>query len=761
MFSESKAAGRGEQRGFKHMPHFFPWLCSGLKAHQTGGDLGLRGPFRRSAESHLEDLAPQGKIKEEIQRNEKDKHKKSVPRGNGMGLARRLPLVLRGRHILSEGLGKTKEDGSSKKDPSPELVPNSDSGTRLPVQDGPQDLGNNGITVQDFYSEHSPVRTPGSHLNLPSTPQSDGVGTPLRKYGPLAPIPAPVPPGEQIVQEAQNPKVPSALSVEEDREKLSGYLRRTYRQRDPTFSCWINSSTWGTIDRQQGFKSSVSCPQEKSTDSPSQRDSARPEELPGARFNHRGSFKGDVLSRERPHTDTGFTRTLPGRRKPRPKSDLVQTRGPEQAWVQPRAAGAVDSTSAAANEPGHLGPRCNRKAVRSQIKRVVVNLEQVVGALRNVQQEMKEVVEQIDYLTSAIDLNAQEEEGKMEVGEGRGGGGGRGDVTRPPSNSSSSSTSASTTSGVTVGSIHPPKLSEQEEEEEEEEKAEETGSTPMSTSTLKRGDHLRNHTNPRECGSPTARPTPCTQTTVHHLSEKTPTLHNARTTESSQKRGAPPSYGHLALHASSPINRAGQSQPQPQRPASQSLAPSPRRSSPSPARPPTPGLSPLPVGPPSATSNSPAPPSPLATLSPAFPSPVALSLSLPHPSHVATRALSGSCESPLSRHPSASPPSPSPSPSPARPPTPSGPPGLSETLPARTDREGEESQAHSAGLARLASRESATLPERIRNPPAQGRRGRKPPPYPHSRLFECGRRAKEPRQAPPYPEKRRLLSTTV
>ena len=387
------------------MPHFFPWLCSGLKTHQSGGgggDLGLRGAFRRSAEPRLEDLAPQGRIKEEIQPGrDKEKHRKSVPRGNGMGLARRLPLVLRGRHILSEGLGKAKDGGPGKKGPSPEPAPQPDSETRPAVQDGPPDPGNNGVTVQDFNPEPSPVRTPGSQLSLPSTPQSEGVGPPLRKYGPLAPIPVPVPvtPGKQVVQEAPNPAAPSQRSTaEEDREKLSVFLRRTYRQRDPAFSCWINSPTWGTIDRQRGFKSSVGGQQERSTDSPGQRPPAGRDELPGGRFNHRGSFKGDVLSREHPpHTDTGLTRTLPGRRKPRPKSELVQSRGPEQVWVQPRATGAVDCTgaaaaaAAAANEAGHLGARCHRKAVRSQIKRVVVNLEQVVGALRNVQQEMKEV----------------------------------------------------------------------------------------------------------------------------------------------------------------------------------------------------------------------------------------------------------------------------------------------------------------------------------------------------------------------------------
>ena len=175
-----------------------------------------------------------------------------------MGLARRLPLVLRGRHILSEGLGKAKEDGPGKKDPSPEPVPNSDPGPRPAVQDGPRGPGDDGVPVQGSNPEPSPVRTPGSQLSLPSTPQSEGVGPPLRKYGPLAPVPVPATPGKQVVQEESNLKVPSPRSKEEeDRERLSVFLRRTYRQRDPAFSCWINSPTWSTVDGQRGFKSGV------------------------------------------------------------------------------------------------------------------------------------------------------------------------------------------------------------------------------------------------------------------------------------------------------------------------------------------------------------------------------------------------------------------------------------------------------------------------------------------------------------------------
>ena len=96
---------------------------------------------------------------------------------------------------------------------------------------------------------------------------------------------------------------------------------------------------------------------------------------------------------------------------------------------------------------------------------------------------------------------------------------------------------------------------------------------------------------------------------------------------------------------------------------------------------------------------------------------------------------------PQSDHPSAGPlPPPS-----TRPPPASCPPTDSEPV---SDRE---RRASSAGAAQRPSQVcSGPKPA-----PAQGRRGRKPPPYPHHR------HTKEPRKAPPYPEKRRLLSTTV
>ncbi|KAL6468035.1 hypothetical protein MHYP_G00237120 [Metynnis hypsauchen] len=53
--------------------------------------------------------------------------------------------------------------------------------------------------------------------------------------------------------------------------------------------------------------------------------------------------------------------------------------------------------------------RKNQGTVREQIKQVVTELEDVLGGLKQVQLEMKEVVQQIDILTSNIDLGEEEQ----------------------------------------------------------------------------------------------------------------------------------------------------------------------------------------------------------------------------------------------------------------------------------------------------------------------------------------------------------------
>ncbi|KAG7487969.1 hypothetical protein MATL_G00029030 [Megalops atlanticus] len=59
-------------------------------------------------------------------------------------------------------------------------------------------------------------------------------------------------------------------------------------------------------------------------------------------------------------------------------------------------------------ESGFDGPKMSQAVIRDQIRRVVGDLEGVLGGLKQVHLEMKEVVQQIELLTSNIDLGEEE-----------------------------------------------------------------------------------------------------------------------------------------------------------------------------------------------------------------------------------------------------------------------------------------------------------------------------------------------------------------
>ncbi|KAF0042131.1 hypothetical protein F2P81_005663 [Scophthalmus maximus] len=346
---------------------------------------------------------------------------------------------------------------------------------------------------------------------------------------------------------------------------------------------------------------------------------------------------------------------------------------------------------------------CSRKAVRNQIKRVMDNLEQVLTALRDVHQEMKEVVQQIDYLTSSIDLNEEEEQSRGTRGGNR---------AEPPSDSSSCSGSSS--SEVTLGSSH-----------QRPSEPEGRPGTTDSSGTLRRDRHSRSQSPPSVQLHPVS---------SGLSSERSRTLRFSCSLGSSPRKGGP-----LACN----YNLPSSGPPQLQNLTSHDLTLPPQKSLP--VRPPTPGLSPLTVnlhppkspvaGPSSSIRVSPvSPPSPL---SPKPHPPPALSPSV----IIETKVCS--YRTPQSDHPSAG----LLSPSLTQPPSVSCPPTDSETQTV--------SSAHAASQVRTASAAGA------KPPIAQGRRGRKPPPYPHHRFCEHTKKVKENRKAPPYPEKRRLLSTTV
>ncbi|XP_044055478.1 uncharacterized protein LOC122877677 [Siniperca chuatsi] len=699
MFSDSRAPAPGEQKGFKpHAPHFIPWLRNSLKPNHSS-DLGLNGPYKSSSEA-CNNLTPLERAKGiglfSIQG--KDRAKKGDLRCNGVGMARMLPVVLRGHHILPGSLGKQREDSPARWNQSTELHP--DPNTQISPGDGPQGLSNSSMSAQD---NHTFVRNHSSHLSVLQL-QNDGTSTSVRKYGPL--VRSPPAPGPAVLTEEPNYKVPVVVGMEDRRGKVRDYASSTsYRQRDLHSSGWLSSDTQGLIERQQGSTSSFSYIKQQSRNSQSQRDLTALREPPAEGFN--GPLNGVIFSTEVPHRGLGCTTTLRGPRKPRPSLERIANLDQNQTWVQYRPTNEGEFQR---KEAG-----CSRKVVRNQIKRVVDNLELVLTALRDVHQEMKEVVQQIDYLTSSIDLNEEEQQRNEE-----------GDSTKPPSDSSSSSGSSS--SEVTIGSTHQRPL----------EPGDQPGTTD-SSGTLRRDHHSRSQSPPNVLLCPV------TSGFSSERSRFTCSL------GSSPRQGGPLRYNNN-LPSSNP--------PQLQNLTSNDLTLSPQRSIP--VRPPTPGLSPLTVNlhhanSPGSQPHSPGPSSSIRISPVSPPSPLSPKPQPPptlNPSVIIENKI-GSYKTPKSDHPSAGPLSPLST----QPPSASCPPTDSETQTvSNNDRE---RRASSAGPIHRPS-QVYTAPAATAKPStAQGHRGRKPPPYPHHRPSEHTKKVKEPRKAPPYPEKRRLLSTTV
>lgn len=347
MFSDSGAPAPGEQKSFKHhTPHFIPWLRNSLKPHH-GSDLGLNGPYKSASEapSHLTPLErAKGIGLFSIQGKEK---RKGELRLNGVGMARILPVVLRGHHLLPGSLGKQKQDRASKWSQPPELP------SDLVAGDLQQGLSDNSTSAPEHNS---------SLLQA----QSHGTGT--STYGPLVGGPP-----------AASPEDPErkATEVEEPKVNVWDYGSSTnYRQRELHSSSWIGSDRRGLT--QHSLTSSFGHIQQKSRKSQSQRDLREPPVEGLSR-----PLNGVVLSTGVSERGFNCTATLRGPRKPRTNSEYPEILGPNQTRVQcrPTADRALQVKEVT----------CSRKVVRNQIKRVVNNLEQVLRALRDVQQEMREV----------------------------------------------------------------------------------------------------------------------------------------------------------------------------------------------------------------------------------------------------------------------------------------------------------------------------------------------------------------------------------
>ncbi|XP_062251638.1 uncharacterized protein LOC133960813 [Platichthys flesus] len=695
MFSDSRAPAPGEQKGFKpHAPHFIPWLRNSLKSHHSS-DLGLNRPQKPNPEAPGS-LTPLEKAKGIgfFSFPGKGRTKKGDLRCNGVGMAKMLPVVLRGPHILPGSQGKQREESPVRWNQSPDLDP--DPNAQISPGDGPKSPVNSFTSAKE---NHTLVRNHSGQLSLLHS-QNDRTSTTAKRYGPLV-VPPPVPVPAQLAEDL-NCEVPVVLCMEDRREKVWDYASQTtYRQRDLHSSSWVSPDTQGLIERQHGFSSSFSYIKQQSRNSQSHRDLTALRAPPVEGFN--GPLNGIIFSAEVPQRGQGCTTVQRRPRKPRPVSEHIAVLGQKQTPLRrrPKSEG----------EPGRKEAGCSRKAVRNQIKRVVFNLEQVLTALRDVHQEMREVVQQIDHLTSSIDLN-EEEQGP------RGG-----DRAEPPSDSSSSSDSE-----VTICSTR----------QRPSEPGEQPGNTD-SSGTLRRGHHGRGQ-------SPSS-----VQLCPVSSSERSRTLRFACTLGSSPRKGGllpysnnPPSSGPSQLQNLSPHDLT--------LPHQRNL----------PVRPPTPGLSPLTVNlhpsrSPVSRPQSPGPSSFIRVSSVSPPSPLSPK---PHPPpalspSVIIETKVGSYQTPQRDHPCAG----SLPPSSAQPPSASCPATDSQTQTATSVER--EKRASSAGPVHAKSQVCIASAATAKPSMVQGRRGRKPPPYPHHRLSDHTEKVKETRKAPPYPEKRKLLSTTV
>lgn len=355
MFSESRTPATGEQRSFKpHAPHFIPWLRNSLKPQHAsggggggGGDLGLNGPYKsvgKAEANRNSSLAPLEKAKGIFSSNPAKSRTKKELRFNAAGVARILPVVLRGHHILPGPLGKQREEGGSgeRGQQPPELDPEPKRHEVEPQQPEPS---NSSVSVKD--------QNPASVL------QSDGAVTLLRKYGPLV--------------EAAPSEPDRKVSVRGPEEAALG---------------WLSSDiSRVSMERQRGFPSSFTLIRPKSSSSQSHRDLTTLREPPSEGPSR--PLNGLIFSTEVPLRGlAGCATSLRNSRKHRLSLDHSGTLGVHShTWTQ-------RSLTNEGGEPARkeAGAGCSRKVVRHQIKRVVDNLEQVLKALRDVHQEMSEVV---------------------------------------------------------------------------------------------------------------------------------------------------------------------------------------------------------------------------------------------------------------------------------------------------------------------------------------------------------------------------------
>ncbi|XP_036375105.1 uncharacterized protein LOC118771264 [Megalops cyprinoides] len=347
MFSDSRQLGK--HRVFQHNNNPQRWLHNGVTVQR---DTGHMGPSRQAEASLLppdrrRETAP---VEEKGNAQEKERTETNF---DGQNIQRKLLLAQQKRCTLPDSVGQS--------------VPRESNTARW--NQAPEPRQRYSVPVREHFSDYA-----CTSRGYQTEPHPSG-----RKYVPPPPI---------GFKGHQSYRVPGYMV----RRRFWGYAREDC-QRELNSSGQASAAAHG-FDRHYGSNSTFHRGQEYIKSNHSLRDLTKPKNQPEQGCNGPSSVQGLIFSTEVPQIELDCTRQ---RGLCWPSSNTTDSQNKHASSEQGQS-----------RESGFDGPKMSQAAIRDQIRRVVGDLEGVLGGLKQVHLEMKEVVQQIELLTSNIDLGEEE-----------------------------------------------------------------------------------------------------------------------------------------------------------------------------------------------------------------------------------------------------------------------------------------------------------------------------------------------------------------